>query len=1122
MKVLFISECEKKALKNTRRILDLFAPRIGRRTWCTEITENGLITIKNMLKKRASKLTAVSCFWQKKNGESDLLWTVGRRNVFNIEGFVSIKKSDKQSKRNLNEDNWICLDLLSKCVVIAGLFHDFGKSSKLFQSKLYDCINTDKKGSRKSEPYRHEWISALYFFELIKMSNATCDNDWLEFLSDGYIGSKISLNEMFKGASVNVNDPGIKTFNQKYNNDEKFPYAIFIIWLILSHHRLPKMLKKETEFTKFNSIKNIMNNVTAEFISSYDDIKKEYKSNVNWLENFEFYKNTSLFQSSLWVMELNRSCRLLKEAKSSSYDFLPYLNESLFFYLGRISLILADHECSSSNDNLLPSSFEHYANTGEIDNKKFLNQRLDSHCISVAKYAGKIAKKLPFSANEYPSILSCKEFRRRSVDAFKWQDVAYDTCVKYRDEIKENGFFGVNLASTGKGKTFANARIMYAISEGYGCRISFSLGLRTLTNQTGQALIEKLNLDKEDIAVITGENKPNNNDDLEDDNFDSYNKDEFFIEDSLYVDYELLPNNALNKWLKRSGTKKIQKIVCAPILVSTVDTLVKGLESDRGAHHIVPALRLLSSDLVLDEVDDYDINDLPAILRMIYTAGLLGANVLLSSATVPRILLKYAYQAYSCGRCLFNRTINNFNSQGIMCGFFDEFNSTVNVGGALPVFAEVLCNNNIDIYKGLYDEFYNNRILNLRSDLESHATTKAKIVKIEKIIGKSAEETYANIIYSSILELHEKNKILSDNNKYYSIGIVRFANITPLIDVFKEFIKSIEDTCIENDCEFKYVVYHSKFPLIIRSNIEKHLDLLLNRKNSDEKNIAIQDALNSSMHKNVIIVIFASPIAEVGRDHDYDWAIIEPSSMRSIIQLSGRVQRHRRKFVKEENIYVLSKNIRRLPENSDKECFFDKPGFEAKNLGTNISCHDLIDLEVQKDINFVSSIPRLQKLNDANKFTRIEFDSIKALFSENTEQSKSRLKFKSLSFFWTRFTMPMFSVQKVSLFRSQKKNEDRLFIRKYDEEAKTLSFFEYVINSNRTELKKANDYFKYIDDSEFETSICSPLLEIDESELCLNLNNCDYNQVLIPQNYFSNYEKIEYNKNIGIHKIKSV
>jgi CRISPR-associated endonuclease/helicase Cas3 len=39
--------------------------------------------------------------------------------------------------------------------------------------------------------------------------------------------------------------------------------------------------------------------------------------------------------------------------------------------------------------------------------------------------------------------------------------------------------------------------------------------------------------------------------------------------------------------------------------------------------------------------------------------------------------------------------------------------------------------------------------------------------------------------------------------------------------------------------------------------------------------------------------VLGSPVTEVGRDHDYDWAVVEPSSMRSLIQLAGRVRRHR-------------------------------------------------------------------------------------------------------------------------------------------------------------------------------------------------------------------------------------
>jgi CRISPR-associated endonuclease/helicase Cas3 len=49
MLVTFISECEKKALKRTRRVLDAFANRIGNNTWQTPITEEGLDAIKKLL-----------------------------------------------------------------------------------------------------------------------------------------------------------------------------------------------------------------------------------------------------------------------------------------------------------------------------------------------------------------------------------------------------------------------------------------------------------------------------------------------------------------------------------------------------------------------------------------------------------------------------------------------------------------------------------------------------------------------------------------------------------------------------------------------------------------------------------------------------------------------------------------------------------------------------------------------------------------------------------------------------------------------------------------------------------------------------------------------------------------
>ncbi len=55
MIVTFISQCEKKSLNKTRRVLDAFVNRIASRTWQTPITEEGLQAVKKLLRQTPSK-----------------------------------------------------------------------------------------------------------------------------------------------------------------------------------------------------------------------------------------------------------------------------------------------------------------------------------------------------------------------------------------------------------------------------------------------------------------------------------------------------------------------------------------------------------------------------------------------------------------------------------------------------------------------------------------------------------------------------------------------------------------------------------------------------------------------------------------------------------------------------------------------------------------------------------------------------------------------------------------------------------------------------------------------------------------------------------------------------------
>jgi len=205
MMVTFVSQCEKKALKRTRRVLDSFADRIGDNTWQTIISKEGLDAVRKLLRKTASKSTAVSCHWIRSRSRSELLWIVGNREKFDERGIVPVHYTESnvfigeyevELKKILANTNGQRLDQhlfavgyvayaltnkllpdqfsLAKTVFIAGLWHDMGKIDKSFQSWLQktlkkrveledDGVHIDK-GKFGWEKYpRHNEISLLFF-----------------------------------------------------------------------------------------------------------------------------------------------------------------------------------------------------------------------------------------------------------------------------------------------------------------------------------------------------------------------------------------------------------------------------------------------------------------------------------------------------------------------------------------------------------------------------------------------------------------------------------------------------------------------------------------------------------------------------------------------------------------------------------------------------------------------------------------------------------------------------------------------------------------------------------------------------------------------------------------------
>jgi CRISPR-associated endonuclease/helicase Cas3 len=182
-------------------------------------------------------------------------------------------------------------------------------------------------------------------------------------------------------------------------------------------------------------------------------------------------------------------------------------------------------------------------------------------------------------------------------------------------------------------------------------------------------------------------------------------------------------------------------------------------------------------------------------------------------------------------------------------------------------------------------------------------------------------------------------------------------------------------------------VYHARFPLAQRSAIEHMLDQAFDRK-EDEGNAlfrlpTIRDAIDRHDERNHIFMVIASPVCEVGRDWDADWAIAEPSSMRSLIQLAGRVQRHRARPVDMPNIHILDRNLRALskqPGGSNAPGpIFVRPGFErqddvgmdqrqggAATIGPfRVKYNNVGRLLAREEYEVLSAIPRIRPQDEA-------------------------------------------------------------------------------------------------------------------------------------------------------------
>jgi len=975
--VLFVAQCSKRALTETRRILDQFAERRGERTWQTPITQAGLDTVRKLLRQTARKNTAVACHWIRGRDHSELLWVVGDASQFNDQGAVPTNTTASNVLRAGDENAWHHLPLMTALAALAALLHDLGKATQAFQDKLKN------PGLRERNHYRHEWVSVRLFQAFVGQGD---DPDWLQRLAayaDADTDAQVLEATWLDHAGGRLLRDGLDEpqASQHLPFAQLPPLAKAVAWLVFTHHRMPCLPVKQAQGVDTEDMEDGRHThrrfgARPSFINTSDLEDVLLRISADWNEPREHAEPSTVrahwhfphglpVTTTSWRKQAARYARKLQNLLPTVEE-KGVLHDPFAMHVARLCLMLADHHYSSVTDKAarapyLNESYPLYANTRSNNYQKnsysrlndwrqspLFNQTLDEHLLGVQAHATLVARSLPSLTHSLPALKNHRPLKKRSADPrFVWQDKAADLAASVRTRAAQQGAFIVNMASTGCGKTLGNARIMNALANpATGMRCAFAMGLRTLTLQTGRVFQNDLQLNDEQLAIQVGGAASRALFAYWEQQAEATGSasSQALLDEAGTVLFE---GNDQHPLLQRlTDDAKARALIAAPLLVCTVDHLTPATESLRGGRQIAPMLRLLTSDLVLDEPDDFDMADLPALTRLVHWAGLLGSRVLLSSATLPPALVEGLFLAYRAGRAVYQRHRSERPGEGVnvCCLWIDEFHQTSQDCTDGPAFREA------------HIQYAHKRVAKLKqAEVRRLAQITALPDNWHGMQEAERRRDFARLVLAQAWELHQQphNHSTDASGKRVSLGLIRMANIAPLYDVaLAMYAADALPSELHGKVRIHLCVYHSQFPLLLRSAIEQQLDTLLNRRGAKDgqdpalQRPALRALIDAHPEPHHLFIVLGSPVTEVGRDHDYDWAVVEPSSMRSLIQLAGRVRRHRPGAVGGVNMVVLDSNLRHYKK-PDKPAY-EKPGFETAHAPFQLKSHYLHDLLAQE------------------------------------------------------------------------------------------------------------------------------------------------------------------------------
>ena len=844
------------------------------------------------LRKRATRNTAVVIHEIRQTAQSRKpIIRIGARHAFSDDGVVPVSSHPSQFWRGAAIQAGDDAGLAA--VALAALFHDLGKATTLFQSKLRRALDG---GAPEADAVRHELFSAAVWDALFGESEDADLSTHLATLTP----------ERIDQACVAVRKP-LQAIHSAPQSALGFRFVArpgslshLIGMLILTHHRLPE---GENDHVTMLGARHVRT-----------------ESPLDRDTDLAIAAGTPFWHEHWWLAALGSQARALTAPHARAHASADIAL--------RASLMFADH-LGSAKKAVQTSLPDHLANTKKPDAHSAYApaDSVSRHVKRVFRYARfahdmthRLRDRYPaLNEPELPTDIACPDVSTNP--RFAWQGEAAHA-ARAMCERHEGGFFAAILAGTGTGKTrgaptiLAGAALGDTRPERRYFRMSLGLGLRVLATQSAAEYVEDLGFSSTDVSVLIGDppldfdtgtdaTSPPPDDGSESlihlppwlrvespntriPEFASDGEAQWLRGLSLDTGRRLPA--FLDEVLEHAGKHQAsaKRLIQAPIMVGTIDHLM-GIAAPTNARYLIQSLRVMTSDLILDEIDQYDAEDLAAIARLVFQVGALGRRIVLMSATLPADIAETFHTAYCRGWSEYARAHNRADHVNLLiCGDAPGSVFTNVDGGTLP------------------------DILGRCQDTIRNALRSAPPLRPAEILAPC--DTWRDLvgqIDAGCSRLHDRNAIEIDGHRV-SVGMIRMTRISHTTALAVQ----LPSGPVGNRLRL-IVCLHAQMPRLHRGYIESRLKRALTRKAPHDPNIGVRTLCADTGvfaraaaigTRDVEIVIVTTPVIETGNDLDFDWAILDPVSTRSVIQSAGRVCRHRPASGKAPNTLVLGRS----------------------------------------------------------------------------------------------------------------------------------------------------------------------------------------------------------------------